>query len=87
MKRSKARNLLEQLIDYEKALKGIRKVVAECVTDLEENGEEVPQAISVRNYSGQFMVRVPPEVHRQLVFQAADAGVSLNRVASAKLAH
>jgi len=71
----------------EKALKGIRKLVAECVTDLEKNSEEVPQAISVRNYSGKFMVRVPPEVHRQLAVQAADAGVSLNRVASAKLAH
>jgi len=71
----------------EKALKGIRQIVAECVSDLEENGEEVPQAISVRNYSGKFMVRIPPEVHRQLAVQAADAGVSLNRVASAKLAH
>jgi len=71
----------------EKALKGIRKLVAECVADLENNGEEVPKAISVRNYSGKFMVRVPPEVHRQLAVQAADAGVSLNRVASAKLAH
>jgi len=71
----------------EKALKGIRKVVAECVSDLEANGEEVPPAISVRNYSGKFMIRIPPEVHRQLAVQAADAGVSLNRVASAKLAH
>ncbi len=71
----------------EKALKGIRKVVSECVLDLEKNEEEVPQAISVRNYSGKFMIRIPPEVHRQLAVQAADAGVSLNRVASAKLAH
>ena len=71
----------------EKALKGIRKVVAECVSDLEANKEEIPQAISVRKYSGKFMVRIPPDVHRQLAVQAADAGVSLNRVASAKLAH
>jgi len=71
----------------EKALKGIKNLVAECVSDLEKSGEEVPQAISVRNYSGKFMVRVPPEIHRQLALQAAEAGVSLNRVASAKLAH
>jgi predicted HicB family RNase H-like nuclease len=31
------------------------------------------------------MVRVPPEVHRQLAVEAAEAGVSLNRLASAKL--
>lgn len=69
----------------EKALKGIRKLVAECVADLKENGEDIPQAIATKQYSGKFMVRVPPEVHRHLAMQAADAGVSLNRVASAKL--
>jgi predicted HicB family RNase H-like nuclease len=31
------------------------------------------------------MVRVPPEIHRTLAMQAAEAGVSLNRMASAKL--
>jgi predicted HicB family RNase H-like nuclease len=32
------------------------------------------------------MVRVPPEVHRDLAVEAAEAGISLNRLASAKLA-
>ena len=71
----------------EKALKGIRKLVVECIADLEVNGEDVPQAISTKQYSGKFMVRVPPEVHRQLALQAAESGVSLNRVASSKLSH
>ncbi|NOZ53618.1 MAG: toxin-antitoxin system HicB family antitoxin [Gammaproteobacteria bacterium] len=70
----------------EKALKGIRKLVSECVSDLNKNGEEVPSPITVRDYSGKFMVRVPPEIHRQLAVQAAESGVSLNRIASAKLA-
>ena len=69
------------------ALKGIRSVVRKCVRDLSKSGEEVPDAISVRNYSGKFMVRVPPEVHRHLAVEAAESGVSLNRVVSAKLAH
>ncbi|MGA2466873.1 MAG: toxin-antitoxin system HicB family antitoxin, partial [Thermodesulfobacteriota bacterium] len=38
-----------------------------------------------RRYSGKFMVRVPPEVHRNLAIRAAEAGVSLNRLASSKL--
>ena len=71
----------------EKALKGIRKLVVDCIADLEGNGEDVPQAISTKQYSGKFMVRVPPEVHRQLALQAAESGVSLNRVASSKLSH
>jgi predicted HicB family RNase H-like nuclease len=69
----------------EAALKGIRKVVADVVTDQEEQGEPVPQPLATRNYSGKFMIRVPPEVHQRLTLEAAEAGVSLNRVASAKL--
>jgi predicted HicB family RNase H-like nuclease len=35
--------------------------------------------------SGKFMVRVPPQVHKKLAIEAAESGVSLNRLASAKL--
>jgi predicted HicB family RNase H-like nuclease len=69
----------------EKALRGIRKVVAEVVADMQANGESVPEPISRRRYSGKFMVRVPPEVHRRLALEAAEENVSLNRVISAKL--
>jgi predicted HicB family RNase H-like nuclease len=69
----------------EAALKGIRKVVAEIVKDMRERGEAIPEPISSRHYSGKFMVRVPPEVHRKLALRAAEAGVSLNRLASSKL--
>ena len=69
----------------EGALEGIRRVVADIVADLEVTGEPVPEPISIRQYSGRFMVRVPPEVHRQLVLEAAESGVSLNRLVSAKL--
>ncbi len=70
----------------EAALKGIRKVVADVVEDMQENEEPIPDPIASRHYSGKFMVRVPPEVHRKLAVQAAEAGVSLNRLASSKLA-
>jgi len=69
----------------ETALKGIRKVVADVVADLETNGEAMPEPIATKQYSGKFMVRVPPDLHRRLVLEAAEAGVSLNRIASAKL--
>lgn len=70
----------------EEALRGIRQVVAEVVADMEANGEKVPDPIAVRKYSGKFLVRIPPELHRRLALEAAEAGVSLNRLASAKLA-
>ena len=69
----------------EDALKGIRKVVARVVADLKANGEPVPEPIAVRQYSGKFMVRIPPELHRRLSIEAAESGISLNRLASEKL--
>jgi predicted HicB family RNase H-like nuclease len=69
----------------EKALTGIRKLVKECINDMEANGELVPGPIATKNYSGKFMVRVPPQTHRSLAIQAAEAGVSLNRLIASRL--
>jgi predicted HicB family RNase H-like nuclease len=69
----------------EEALAGVRQVVAEVVADMTANGEAIPEPISARRYSGKFMARIPPDVHRQLALEAAEAGVSLNRLVSAKL--
>ncbi len=69
----------------ESALKGIRNVVADVVRDMKKNDEKIPDPIASRHYSGKFMVRVPPDVHRKLSIEAAEAGVSLNRITSAKL--
>jgi predicted HicB family RNase H-like nuclease len=70
----------------EAALAGIRKVVANVVKDLKASDEPIPVPMSEKHYSGEFRVRIPSELHRQLAIQAAEQGVSLNRLASAKLA-
>ena len=69
----------------EKALKGVRKLVADILLDMSTNGEPIPEPIACKHYSGKFMIRVPPDVHRKLALQAAESGVSLNRIASSKL--
>ncbi len=69
----------------ERALRGIRRVVAQVIKDMRSNGESVPEPISRRRYSGKFMVRVPPEIHRKLALEAAEEDISLNRLISAKL--
>lgn len=69
----------------EKALSGIRNLVKDCIADMEANKEEIPEPIAAKSFSGKFMVRVPPEVHRSLALQAAEAGVSLNRLVSSRL--
>ena len=70
----------------EKSLQGIRKLVREVVADLKRSKDPVPEPISTRPFSGKFMVRIPPEVHRMLAIQAAESGVSINRLVSSKLA-
>jgi len=62
-------------------------VLKECVEDMLINGKEIPTPISSRNYTGRFMVRIPPEVHRHLALECIEAGVNLKRIASEKLAH
>ena len=70
----------------EAALKGIRQVVADTVADMQANREVIPVPLAEKHYSGEFRVRIPPETHRALAMQAAEQGVSLNRLASVKLA-
>jgi predicted HicB family RNase H-like nuclease len=70
----------------EEALTGIRLVVSEVIADMQANGEVIPEPLAEKHYSGEFRVRIPPALHRALAMQAAEQGVSLNRLASAKLA-
>jgi len=70
----------------EEALTGIRQLVDEVIKDMQSNGEVIPKPLSEKHYSGEFRVRIPSEVHRTLAMQAAEQGISLNRLASAKLA-
>ena len=70
----------------DEAFAGIRQLVADCVADMEANGETPPEPMADRAYSGRFVVRVPPETHRALAMKAAEEGVSLNRLISARLA-
>lgn len=67
------------------ALDGIRKVVADVLQEIRSTGEPPPQPLSNKKFSGKFLVRIPPGVHRRLAIQAAEEGISLNRLISAKL--
>ena len=70
---------------HEGALTGIRQLVCECVIDMQNSGENVPEPLAVKSFSGKLLVRVTPEMHRSLAIRAAESGVSLNRYISSKL--
>jgi predicted HicB family RNase H-like nuclease len=69
----------------EDALAGIRKMVADVIKDMKANKETPPEPIASKRFSGKFMVRIPPELHRKLALEAQEEGISLNRLASDKL--
>jgi len=68
------------------AIDGLRELVADVVRDMEAGGEIPPEPLADRRFSGEFVARVPSELHRLLAIEAAEAGVSLNRLVSFKLA-
>ena len=70
----------------ESALAGIRELVTDVISEMKKNKEKIPVPISIRKYSGKFIVRIPPELHRKLAEIAAEEGVSINRLVSARLA-
>ena len=71
--------------NQEKAFTGIVALVQDCIHDLAAHDEPIPEPLSKKQFSGKFMVRIPPEQHRALAIQAAEQGISINRLASSKL--
>lgn len=72
--------------DAGRSQEGLRNLVAEVLSDLEANGEVVPQPFGERTFSGRFNVRVSSSLHRKLAVDAAREGVSLNAWVMQKLA-
>jgi predicted HicB family RNase H-like nuclease len=60
------------------AFSGIQDLVSEVV-------EDIPEPLALKKYSGKFMVRIPPAVHRDLSILASENNISLNRLVSSKL--
>jgi predicted HicB family RNase H-like nuclease len=68
------------------ALDGLRGLVASVVADLQDRNKPVPEPLAHGSYSGRLQLRMPPELHRGLTLEAAEAGISLNRLINYKLA-
>ncbi|MFG1953152.1 type II toxin-antitoxin system HicB family antitoxin [Micromonospora sp. NPDC048830] len=67
------------------ALQGVQDLLRDVIADMEEQGEQVPQPFADRHYSGKFNLRVGESLHRELVIQAAEDGMSLNQYVLRKL--
>jgi antitoxin HicB len=70
----------------EEALASIRAGLALWVEDALEDGRSIPEPAAEATYSGQFRLRLPTTVHRDLAKRADQEGVSLNMWATTVLA-
>lgn len=53
-------------------------IVEEWIALLEGDGRELPAPLAAKQFSGKFVLRVEPALHRRLAAKAIAAGESLN---------
>jgi predicted HicB family RNase H-like nuclease len=53
-------------------------IVEEWVQTLAADGHELPEPLAAKKFSGKFVLRVEPALHRRLAAKALAAGESLN---------
>lgn len=69
----------------EEALQEIKEVVGFILKDLAESKEAIPEPFGKRTFSGRLVLRMPEYLHRQLVMEATQQGISLNQLLNLKL--
>lgn len=63
----------------EKAIAAAQDAKREWITAALEDGIEVPRPNSLDNYSGQFKLRIPRSLHKQLAEHSQREGISMNQ--------
>jgi len=58
--------------------KELEQAIVDAVDILESCGRSLPVSSSSREFSGRFVLRVPPSLHQMLTLRAAAQGMSLN---------
>jgi antitoxin HicB len=70
----------------EEAMEMIREAMELWLEVALEDGDPIPEPRELDDYSGKFVVRLPRSLHRDLVQEAVEEGVSLNQYISVALA-
>ena len=53
---------------------------------MEGTGETPPEPLTMRKYSGDLRLRMPPELHRRLAMDAAEGRTSVNKLSLERIA-
>ena len=68
----------------DQVIRNATDAIALMIEEYQDRGQPIPQPLE--EFSGRFNVRLPKSLHRELVRQAKDQGVSLNAIVSFLLA-
>ncbi len=64
--------------DEAKVYAELCQAVEEMIELIHADGQELPELLSAKKFSGKFVLRVEPALHRRLAAKALAAGESLN---------
>ena len=67
------------------AMEETEKVVLLSLEDMDKKGEELPQPLSLEQYSGKISLRISPEKHRELALESHLEKISMNQLIANKL--
>lgn len=71
--------------DRRKVYAELCEAVDEVLEDAAKSGVPLPEAVTNKSYSGKFIIRVDPGLHKLLVIRALQEGDSLNSFVAKKL--
>lgn len=63
----------------EQAIKNAEDAKKEWLIAAIEEGLEIPEPVTLDNYSGQFKLRIPKSLHHSLAVHAKEEGISMNQ--------
>lgn len=63
----------------EETMKNIQEVIEMFLEVLKEDGKPIPEPMAERKFSGKLVLRLNPEIHRDLAIMAKTEGKSLNK--------
>ncbi len=61
------------------AIEELREVLQFAIDDLRDKGKNLPVPIGEKQFKGNISLRVPPETHEQLFYNASEEQLSLNQ--------
>lgn len=63
---------------YEAAIRNAKDAIASWIEGAKENGYPIPEPLATKKFSGKFITRIDPQLHRFLATKAKEMGMTLN---------